>query len=368
MKKIIQYQPSINEIDKEAITNYLNSGGFITEYKVTQEFEKAFSEYTGSKYAIAFPNGTLSLMASLAILGLEENTKILVPNFTMAATAMAPKILGYDVVFCDVEYPTLCIDLELTKQKIDQDSSIKVIMLVSANGRYPSYEIEELIDFAKKKGIYIIEDAAQSLGSYYPNGAHIGTMGEIGSFSFSMPKIITTGQGGMLITDDKRLADRLRRYKDFGREKSGNDIHSTIGLNLKFTDLQATLGLSQMEQIEERRKIKKQNYEYLKRNIKNDAIKLLENNTKLTTPWFYEILCEERDHLKIYLEEQGIQTRVMYPELNKQTSFADHPQHLEEMVNSKYISSRGLWLPSHPDITREEFNNIIDCLNNWKSI
>ena len=135
---------------------------------------------------------------------------------------------------------------------------------MNANGRYPSYKIDQLVKLCTLKNIYLIEDSAQALGSYYPDGRHMGTAGIAGSISFSMPKIITTGQGGAVISNNQHLIEEIRRYKNFGRKNSGGlDIHETIGLNMKFTDLQATLGISQLERINETIKTKKNNFKIL---------------------------------------------------------------------------------------------------------
>ena len=122
-------------------------------------------------------------------------------------------------------------------------------MIVSANGRYPREDLEEYINLSKENGLILIEDAAQSLGSIYPDGSHIGSKGSVGSFSFSMPKIITTGQGGALVTNDDEIAKKIRKLKDFGRSKGGLDVHDSIGFNSKFTEMQAVIGIEQMKKL-----------------------------------------------------------------------------------------------------------------------
>ena len=140
-------------------------------------------------------------------------------------------------------------------------------MFVSANGRYPASEITQFEKLAEENNIILIEDAAQSLGSFYPDGRHIGCAGRVGSFSFSAPKIISTGQGGALITSDDELARKLRRLKDFGRSGGGNDIHDSIGYNFKFTELQACLGVEQMNKLEWRIRRKKDIYSLYKQKL-----------------------------------------------------------------------------------------------------
>ena len=156
-------------------------------------------------------------------------------------------MIGVTPVLVDVEPETLCLSFELTKNAITPKT--KAIIFVSANGRYPLAGIESFQALCRENGLVLIEDSAQSLGSLYPNKKHIGTIGTVGSFSFSAPKIISTGQGGALVTNEDGVADRLRKLKDFGRTGGGNDVHEVIGYNSKFTDIQAVLGIEQMKKL-----------------------------------------------------------------------------------------------------------------------
>ncbi|GAG07440.1 unnamed protein product, partial [marine sediment metagenome] len=200
---------------------------------------------------------------------------------TMLATATALQLHGAKPVFVDVERDTLCIDFEDFKRK---SGMAKALMLVSINGRYPSH-VDEIIEYCKDKNIIIIEDAAQSLGSFH-NGKHVGTLGDVGSFSFSMPKIITMGGGGCLITNNKEIYDQIQMIKNFGRRKGGGHDHEIMGFNFKFNDLQATIGIEQMKKLGKRATRKKEMYwfyEHYLRDVK--GIQLIDTNLKETTPW-----------------------------------------------------------------------------------
>ena len=185
-------------------------------------------------------------------------------------------MLGAKPIFVDVEAETLCINFSEVKEAINKKT--KAIILVSANGRYPKESIDSFIKLSNDTGIPIIEDAAQSLGSFYPDGNHIGKAGIIGSFSFSAPKIISTGQGGALITDDDKLANKLRKLKDFGRSVGGNDIHDEIGFNFKFTELQACIGIEQMNKLKKRMIRKKEIWSLYKKTLWNFQDKLFDHN------------------------------------------------------------------------------------------
>jgi len=154
------------------------------------------------------------MIAALIAMGISKGDEVIVPDYTIIATANAVLMAGAKPVFADVEKETICLDFDSMKSKIT--SKTKAIMLVSINGKYPT-RVEEIISFCQKRNIQIIEDAAQSIGSFY-KGKHVGTYGDVGSFSFSMPKIITTGQSGALVTDNEELYHKIELVKNFGRE------------------------------------------------------------------------------------------------------------------------------------------------------
>jgi perosamine synthetase len=230
-------------------------------------------------------------------------------------------------------------------------------VLVSSNGRYPSFGIEAFEALAEEHGLVLIEDSAQSLGSYYPDGRHVGRAGLIGSFSFSAPKIISTGQGGALITDSDEMAFKLRRLKDFGRSGGGNDIHSSIGYNFKFTELQACIGIEQMKKLPARVKRKKAIWQrYADRLHDLTGFSLFTHDLTVTTPWFIDSLADRREDLIAHLKNAGIGSRVMYPPINRQEAYqlpGEHPV-------SNLVGLKGLWLPSAVQLTDDEIDYIVD--------
>jgi perosamine synthetase len=357
---IPQMIPWFDEQEKVALSNYMESGGFLTEFKQTQEFELQISKYTGAKHAIVVNNGTVSLWMMLMTLNIGPGDSVLVPNYTMIATANAIRATGAELIFCDVEIETLCIDIDEVESKIK--SNTRAVFFVAANGRYPSYDVELLINICENKGIVFLEDAAQALGSFYQDGKHIGTKGLMGSFSFSVPKIITTGQGGAIITDDDNCANTLRKMKDFGRTGGGIDIHDSFGLNFKFTDLQATIGLVQMEKLPLRTRLKKEMYQRYQTGLEGvEQIKLFENNLGFTSPWFIDSLAENREELITYLKLREIGTRVMYPPINEQKTYSV----LGHFPISKYIGAKGLWLPSFGQISTKEIDHVTTAIKEF---
>lgn len=255
MEFIMQMRPLFGEEEKRAICEYMDEDGFITEFKRTEQFEQMIAGYTGAKHCIVVNNGTVSLTLAALAVGVQAGDEVIVPNYTMIATPNSVKMFGAIPVFVDVEPETLCLDIEKVLQALTPKT--KAIMLVSANGRYPKAGISAFEKLARERNLLLIEDSAQSLGSFYPDGRHIGRAGLVGSFSFSAPKIISTGQGGAVVTDDDSVAAKLRRLKDFGRSGGGNDVHDSIGYNFKFTELQACIGIEQMKKLPARVERKK---------------------------------------------------------------------------------------------------------------
>ena len=357
---IMQMQPWFGDEEKHALSDYMDDGGFITEFRQTEQFELALAEYIGVKHCIVVNNGTISLSLAALACGLKAADEVIVPNYTMIATPNSVKMFGMEPRFVDVEASSLCLDLAKTEQAITKNT--RAIMLVAANGRYPSVGIQAFEALAKKYDLLLIEDAAQALGSRYPDGRHIGTAGIAGSFSFSAPKIISTGQGGCIVTDNDAVADKVRKLKDFGRAGGGNDYHESLGLNFKFTDLQACVGLAQMQKLDWRVARKREIYLRYQAGLAGvDNIRLFDQDLVNTTPWFIDAMAQSRDELMQFLKRQQIGTRVMYPPINKQPAYQLEGEH----TVSNDVGARGVWLPSAAQLTDNTIDYICDCIKTF---
>jgi perosamine synthetase len=342
-------KPYFDAAEVVAMTNYLESGGFLTEFTETAALEKEIADFIQAKHVIMVNNGTLSLFMMLKILKIGPGDEVIVPNYTMIATPNAVSAVGAEPVFVDVEPSTLCMDLNLVKAAVSVKT--KAVLYVSPNGRSPSYPIEDLVNFCETSNLILLEDAAQGLGSQFPNGVHLGTVGLMGSFSFSVPKIITMGQGGCIVTNNDELANQIRAYKDFGRTEGGIDIHGTIGLNFKLTDIQAVIGRVQMSKLPSRIARKKEIWQkYCELLGDHRSIKLFHHDLRLVSPWFIDCLVDDRENLIAYLRDNGIGTRKMYPPINAQDAYRKPGSH----PVSELIGVRGLWLPSFVQITDAE--------------
>ena len=360
MEFIIQMEPSYDHNEKNALNEYMESGGWLMEFKKTRELESMIADYTGAKYCSIMPNGTVSLSVALIACGIGVGDEVIVPDYTMVATPNAVELIGAKAVFVDIDRDTLCMDYDAMVNAVTEKT--KAVFFVSINGRCPK-DIDKYVEFCKSCGIHFLEDAAQSLGSFC-NNKHLGRFGEIGSFSFSVPKIITTGQGGALITDDEELYNKIVKIRDFGRDKGGSDHYLTKGWNFKFTDVQAVIGIEQMKKLHSRVIRKKEMgklYEKLLSGI--EGVELIPTDLEETSPWFYDILADDREKLLEFLKDNGIGSRIFYPPLHAEPAYGyeGHYPVTEE------IAKKGLWLPSAITLTDEQITYICSKIREFYS-
>jgi perosamine synthetase len=356
--RIPQMEPLVTETDAAAVTRYLASGGWLTEFHETRAFEAAIREYTGARYVLAAPSGTLALFLALKGLGVGPGDEVVVPDLTMAASATAVLLAGAAVVFADIDPETLCLDLVGVERSLTPRT--RAIMFVSLNGRSPA-GLAAAIAGWRARGLAVIEDAAQSLGSWHA-GRHLGTLGDCGCLSFSSQKIVTTGQGGAVLTDDAALFERLSLLRDFGRREGGSDRYEVVGWNLKFTDLQAVIGRSQMARLPAIVARKRATFaRYRDRLAGLGDITLPATDLDQVTPWFVDALlpdAEVKGRLAGRLREQGIGSRPFYPPLHAEPAFAAPGA----CPAATEMSARGLWLPSSLRLTDADIDRVCDAI------
>lgn len=359
IKFINQMEPWYGKEEKDAILKYLDSGSWLMEFKKTDEFEKMICDYTGAKYCSVLPNGTISLYLALKALDIKRGDEVIVPDFTMIATPNAVLMTGAKPVLVDVD-DSLCLNVELVKKYITPKT--KAVMHVSINGR--TGRLDDLKKLCRERRIHLIEDAAQSLGSFYKD-KHLGRHGLIGSFSFSVPKIITTGQGGALITDDRSMYQKVEKLKDFGRVGAGIDWHDQIGWNFKFTDLQAVLGIEQMKKVPQRVKLKKDLYSLYKKYLSGiDQVKFIETDLEKVSPWFIDVLVPDPLVLQKYLKGRNIGSRTFYPAIHTQPIYKGIPG---SFPKATYFAKHGLWLPSSSFLTDQDVRYVCECVRSFYS-
>lgn len=351
-KFIAQIEPWIGEEEQQEVLEVLKSG-WITEADKTKEFETMIGRHVNSKYVSVVTNGTVSLTIALLAVGIKKEDEVIVPDFSMVASPNSVLLAGGKPVFVDVDKETLCINISEIEKKITPRT--KAIMPVSLNGR--SSDMHALIALAKRHNLFVIEDAAQAFGSTF-QGQHLGTFGDIGSFSFSTPKVITTGQGGALVTSNKDFYDHILRLKDFGRIDRSSQDHDEIGYNFKFTDILAAIGVAQMKKLDFRIKRKKEMYRLYKEHLKEvSVVEFISTNLDDVSPWFIDIMVPDPVILQKHLKNNNIGSRLFYPAIHTIKPYLGH----EKFPNSLWVSQHGLWLPSSSFLTDSDIIHI--CTN-----
>jgi len=346
---IMQTRPSFDSTEALACSNYFTNGDpFLTEFKETEKLEKRLAEFIGINHCYMVPSGTSAIITALLACNIKPGDDVIVPNFTMIATANAVKLIGANPILVDVNKDTFTLDLHTVKKNITVNT--KAIIHVSLNNR--NKDLAALAKYSKENNIYLIEDAAQSLGAY-SNNQHYGTFGDIGCFSLSSPKIITTGQGGFLITNNKELASKIYKIKNFGRSSGGVEQYDVFGVNFKFTDIQAVIGLAQVDKLPQRiTRMKEIHTLYFNELSSIKGIHILDSMDSGWIPWFIDIIVDDREELIYFLKQHNIQTRVTYPALHLTEPYATNV-YSSDFTNSTYISKNGIFLPTHFLLTDE---------------
>jgi perosamine synthetase len=255
------------------------------------------------------------------------------------------------------------LDIEVI-ENLGNHASNKItgVVYVSLNGRCGN--ITKLKKICESNDWFLLEDACQSFGSTHSN-KYLGTIGDVGCFSLSPHKIITTGQGGFVVTNDSNAAEWIRLYKDFGRRAPGVDDHIHTGYNFKFTDLQAVVGLAQLESIDERINTKQRIYNRYMANLKGtkhiDTIPF-----KSGVPWFVDIYSEKREKIIEALKANRIKCRPMYPVVSTQSPYntAAHARYTYSSEISAWMSSTGLWLPTYLELEDAQIDEICNVIKN----
>ena len=366
IKKIQQFEPHLGEEEKQQLIEVIDSGWF-TEAKKTREFEKIFAEYVGKKYAVATTSGTSALFIALYAINLSRNDQVIVPDLTFVASPNSVRMTEAKVSLVDIEKNNLCLDIKKTKKMFNKNT--RAVMPVDFNGR--TADIKELRENTDKSNISIVEDACHTMGSFY-RGKHMGHFSDVSIFSFATPKIITTGHGGMLVTDNKELYEKYRMIKDFGRDvdKKHNMRkafeHVIVGFNFKFTEFQAAVGIAQMKKLSKRVEHKKNMFKIYRDILeKVRGIEFLETNLDEIVPWFNDIFLPSnkvRDNLIEHLNNHKIGTRIIYPPIHKLKPYSDTKTNF---VNTEEMSKKGLWLPSSSFLTEDDIIFISDKIKKF---
>lgn len=359
--KIPIYKPLLDGNEKKYVNDCIDSSWISSKGAYIKKFEDGISEYIGVKHATAVCNGTVALHLALLTLGVGEGDEVIVPTFTYIASVSSIVTAGASPVFADSLEDTWQADPDDIRKKIT--SRTKAIMAVHIYG-HPC-DMDEIKKITDEYNLFLIEDCAEALGSEY-KGKKAGVFGDISTFSFYGNKTLTTGEGGMVITNDDTLNDRAVHFKMHGLAKHREYWHDVIGYNYRMTNICAAIGLAQLESLGNRLKQKRLLAERYIKNLEDVPVGYhRENKDVFHSYWMFTITVEnpdDRDALRKYLNEKGIETRPTF-----------YPVHTMPMFSKKYrrfqtaelIASRGINLPSFPSLTENEIKEICSCIREF---
>jgi len=356
-------EPFLAGREREYVMEAVESGWISSSGKYISRFEQAFADFIGVKYGIATCNGTTALHLSLEALDIGPGDEIIIPDFTMIASAFAVCHAGATPVFVDAERRTWNINPDLVEKKVSKRT--KAIMAVHIYGH--SVDMDPLSVIAKKYGICLIEDAAEVHGAEY-KGRKCGSLGDVAAFSFYANKIITTGEGGMVVTNDEQVAKRCRSLKNlsFPDSKDRVYLHETVGFNYRMSNIHAALGLAQMENAAdyiERRRQNNRVYRELLRDVPEIRFQE-ERDWAKNVYWMNGIVVEKgrngitRDQLIGRLQEQGIETRRFFVGMHRQPSLRKFCDVDDDFPVSNELTESGLYLPSGSGLTDDQIRRV----------
>lgn len=353
-------------------TDYVNDAlklkaisGFFGEY--ISRFEKSFASYCGAKYGVAVSSGTTALHIALAAIGIKQGDEVLVSTLTNMATFFAVLYQGAKPIPIDIERDTLNMDPSILESKIT--SRTRAVLAVHLFGH--PVDMDPVNDVAKKHGLAVIEDSAEAHGALY-KGKKAGNLGDAGCFSFYANKIITTGEGGMVTTDNSALADRMHSLRGLAFGDEFKFMHKDIGYNYRLTNLQAAIGCAQVEKIEKIIEEKRRIAAYYEQKLKNvQEIQLpVEKPYARNVFWMYHIIlkgktAEDRQMIMKKLEDKGIGTREGFIPYNLQNIFIKRGlTDKNECPVANSVAYSSMYIPSGPFLNTEEMDYVVTSLKN----
>ncbi len=358
-KKYPYGKQSIDEADKEAVLNTL-SADFITSGPKVADFEKALCEYTGAKYALALSSATAGLHLAMLVLNLKNTDEVITSPITFLASANAILYANAQVKFADIHENTANIDIKEIKKQYTTNT--KAIIPVHFAGQ--SCDMEEIYKFAKEKNLFVIEDAAHAIGSEY-KGTKVGSCkySDITVFSFHPVKTITTGEGGAITTNDENLYRKLRALHSHGVYKEGEMQNSweyemrELGYNYRMTDIQASLGISQLQKLEKFKARRREIVEYYNKYL--NLPHLIEEDFSCACFHLYPILIEKRKEFYFKAREEGLNLQVHYIPVHTQPYYKNLGFKQGDCPKAESYYEKTLSLPLYPALTDEDLKEIV---------
>ncbi|MFQ3474881.1 DegT/DnrJ/EryC1/StrS family aminotransferase [Halonotius sp. F2-221B] len=371
-------EPILGEAEHENVNEVLDSGRFL-QGPMVEEFEKKWANYVGTDYAVAVSNGTTAIQLVLKALGLEPGEEVIVPSLTFGSTATAVVHQGGVPVFADIDRELYTLDhTDLERCLTDEAFAIMPVHLYG----HPA-EMDEICEFADRHDLYVIEDAAQAHGASYKN-QKVGSIGNVGCFSFYATKNITTGEGGIVTTDNKAIAENLRMLRSHGM--ADRDTHITLGYNYRMSDLNGAIGTAQVDRLDGFNERRREMSEYLLTELDDlDWLEPAAVRSYVDHAYFWAPFEVQEDKIGMTgkevwaeLRERGVETRHRYNmPLYDQPVFADHRGFNSEfpwsanpndhdydlsLPNVEKIVGSMIGLPNHPGLENEDIEYVIETI------
>jgi perosamine synthetase len=364
-------EPYLNGNELKYVTDAVSTGWISSAGKYVTEFEQKFAEYCGCKYGVAVCNGTVALHLALVGLGIGKGDEVIIPSFTMIASAFAVCYTGAVPVFVDADTETWNIDVSKIEEKITPRT--KAIMPVHIFGLM--CDLDQINSIAQKYNLFVIEDAAEAHGAEY-KGKKAGSLSDIGSFSFFANKNITTGEGGMLVTNNGELYDRLKYYKNvcFPLDGNRNYRHDDIGFNYRMSNVIAAIGLAQVEKADEYKEMRIRNHELYRSFLEDIPGIVFQNDPagSVNVHWMNAIVIDPelyhhtKDELISFLKQNDIDTRLLFTGMHRQKSLADFGCNCSgQYPVSEWLAENGLYLPSASNLEASDITRICDFIKEF---
>jgi perosamine synthetase len=361
-------EPFLDGNELAYITEAVSTGWISSSGSYLQKFEKAFADYCGVRFGVGVCNGTVALHLALVSLGIGKDDEVIIPNFTMIASAFAVCYTGAKPVFVDADNFTWNIDVNKIEEKIT--SKTKVIMPVHIFGNMCN--MDKIKNIAQKYNLYIVEDAAEAHGSEY-KGKRAGSFSDIAAFSFFANKNITTGEGGIVVTNNEKLYKKAKYFKNLCFQLDGprNYLHDNIGFNYRMSNLHAAIGLAQTEKADYYRSLRIKNNNLYKEcladcegvSFQKDEEHSLNCNWMNAISINYEVYGKNRDELISFLKDNGIDTRLVFNGMHKQKALAQYGCDCNgDYPITDLLSANTFYLPSGSGLTEADITRICELI------
>lgn len=371
MKFIPVCEPFLNGNEHKYVTDCINTGWISSSGKYVKAFEESFAAYCGVNFAVAVTNGTVALHLALVANDIKRGDEVIIPNFTMIASAFSVCYTGAIPVFVDADFGTWNLDINKIEEKITHRT--KAIMPVSIFGQ--PCDMDKIWELALKYKLKVIEDAAESHGADY-KGRKTGSLADITAFSFFANKNLTTGEGGIIVTNTEELYNKARYFKNlcFPLDAPREYRHNDIGFNYRMSNIHAAIGLAQVEKADEYKALRIKNaalYEDYLKDIPGITMqKTLKNTTSVH--WMNGIIVNSdlygrnRSDLIIHLNKNNVETRPFFVGMNKQKSLMNFGcNHEGDYLVTDLLSSNGFYLPSSSNLSRIDIEHICELIINF---